>query len=282
MMALLRKAVYKHLHVDWYLPGEWIGHPGFVVKPVAPKTGAGSITSKLLGVREQFAGCLAATPDPEPVAWVRVAAIEQREEARETLAQLVAGAVRQLQDTAVTMIAWLAIEDWPNLWLAEFGFDCENHIETYVKEDRALPAVEPVPGLEIRSVREQDIDALAKLEAAAFAPLWRHSARGLRMARSQSLSFDVAVLNGRLAGFQLSTPSRHGAHLVRLTVDPALHGAGIGSALLAYACEGYYRRGKTQITLNTQVDNAASQRLYRKFGFRASGQQFPVWVMGIE
>jgi ribosomal protein S18 acetylase RimI-like enzyme len=52
----------------------------------------------------------------------------------------------------------------------------------------------------------------------------------------------VAEWQGRLVGFQFSTSARRrGAHLSRLTVDPAA-GQGIGSALLAHAIEEYQRR----------------------------------------
>ena len=125
---------------------------------------------------------------------------------------------------------------------------------------------------------ETDLEQLASLEKKAFNPLWRHSARGLGLARHQAFSFDVALLQGKIVGFQLSTPSEYGVHLVRLTVDPDTHGLGIGSALLHHAFQQYHRRGKYRVTLNTQIDNEASQRLYRKFGFFASGQRFPVWL----
>lgn len=278
-MSLLRRAVFRHMHVDWYVPGDWIGTPGFVVKPEqGDPAAARSITAKLLGVRERLVGCLAATPDPAPAAWVRVAAIAEEDGAKWTLAEMLALAAHNLRKTAVSTVAWLAIDDWPNSWLADFGFEHATDIETYVKEDKQLPPVAPIPELIIREVRDGDMARLAELEAEAFSPLWRHSARGLRLARQQAFSFDVAELNGRIVGFQLSTPNRYGVHLVRLTVDPNLQRGGIGSALLANAFREYHRRNNVQVTLNTQVDNAASQRLYKKFGFRASGQRFPVWI----
>jgi len=183
-----------------------------------------------------------------------------------------------LRAAGMQEIAWLTIQDWPNQWLAKLDFDQATQIETYVKESATLPTVPEIPNLIFRHVYETDLEHLARLEEKAFAPLWRHSTRGLALARHQAFSFDVALLDDRIVGFQLSTPSDYGVHLVRITIDPDLHRSGIGSALLAHAFHGYHRRGRYRVTLNTQIDNDASQYLYRKFGFFASGQQFPVWV----
>ena len=48
-----------------------------------------------------------------------------------------------------------------------------------------------------------------------------------------------------------------------MTVSPERQGQGIGAALLARALEGYGQRQLRTVTLNTQADNLASQRLYR-------------------
>ena len=38
------------------------------------------------------------------------------------------------------------------------------------------------------------------------------------------------------------------------------------------------RRGLEVITVNTQSDNLASQKLYHGLGFRVYGRRYPVWV----
>lgn len=277
IMDLLHKATYRHHHVDWYVPGDWLGSSGFVVQP-EPARSRSSVTARLLGSRPRLRACLAAAADPPPAAWVRVAALAREERPQDTLAALLGAATTNLGRAGVTELAWLAIEKWPNFWLPELGFDCSNEIETYIKEDRAIPAVAPVPGLRIRPVLDTDMESLARLEAAAFEPLWRHSAHGLRVARGQTFSFDVALLDDEIVGFQLSAASSLGAHLVRMTISPERQQMGIGSALLAHTLDHYYRRGLNHVSLNTQVNNAPSRRLYGKFGFQPSGERLSVWV----
>jgi len=277
IMDLLHKATYRHHHVDWYVPGDWLGSSGFVVQP-DPERSRSSVTARLLGARPRLRACLAAAANPLPAAWVRVAAITAGERPQDTLGALLEMATANLGRGGVTELAWLAVEKWPNSWLPELGFECANEIETYIKEDKAIPPLDPVSGLRIRPVLDTDLEALARLEAAAFVPLWRHSARGLRIARGQAFSFNVALLDDEIVGFQLSAASSQGAHLVRMTISPQRQQMGIGSALLAHTLDHYYRQGLTHVSLNTQVDNTASQRLYGKFGFRASGERLPVWV----
>jgi len=281
IMSLLKTAVYTHMHVDWHLPGDWIGTPGFVLSPKSeqPSQNLRPFSSKLFSMHKSIDGCLAITADPAPAAWVRVAAIAQDvKKPASILANMMEKAADNLSKTAVNTVAWLATTDWANQWMEQLGFKCINEIETYVKDNMELPSIPDIPNLVIRPVLVNDLDQLAQLERDAFNPLWRHSATSLRLARHQAFSFDVALLDNTIVGFQLSTPSEYGVHLVRLTVNPHIHRSGIGTVLLAHAIRGYHRRGRNRITLNTQVDNIASQHLYQKFEFYSNKQRYPVWT----
>jgi ribosomal protein S18 acetylase RimI-like enzyme len=282
ILRLLQTAVYSHLHVDWYLPGDWIGAPGFVVLSKAERSiNSNNLTAKLFPDRTDLVACLAATADPPPAAWVRLAALADANHAEELLARLLAQVVPALRQQGITQLAWLTVEDWPLPWLPKFGFYEGSYIQTYVKKDRHLPDVTSVPGLTIRQLYSTDFEAIAELEEASFAPLWRQSAQALAVARPQSLSFDVALLDGEIVGYQLSAKAEAGAHLVRLTVHPEKHGLGIGSALLKHAFAYYYKQGLSTISLNTQVENKASQKLYLRFGFEPTQQLMPIWLLDI-
>jgi len=277
IMRLLHTAVYQHLHVDWHLPGDWLGSPGFVVLPqrsLSPLNDA----AKFVGVREEMAACLAVVADVMPVAWVRVAALAELPQPGTVLAAMMAQAAAYLRQRHVTQIGWLVVEAWPRCWLEEMGFTLAHELETYVKEDTAVPNIPQPPDVHIRPVIRDEFEACTAVEAAAFAPLWRHSAHALKLAHSQALSFDVACVENEIAAFQLSVRSESGAHLVRMTVHPGWQGKGVGSALLTHTLAGYYRSGFQTVSLNTQVDNDSSQALYQKFGFRASGTRLPIWI----
>ena len=264
VQRLLRLGVYVHVHVDWRPPGDWLGTDGFVVYTRHSDT-----------ADETIVGCLAVGADPLPAAWARVAAVESV--AAYGHFEAMWAAVRDGLDPAIEEVAWFITDNWPARWLDRLAFVPTNTVLGFRKDDlESVPYTAP-PGLDIRPALMEELPALAEMEAAAFEPRWRHSAQSLYLARRQSLSFDVAVLDGQLAGFQFSTGGSGGAHLARMTVHPQWQGLGIGAALMARALEGYRRRRVRAVTLNTQEDNVVSQRLYSRFGFRPTGQKYPVW-----
>ena len=274
----LREAPYSHIHADWHHPSEWLGSPSFVLVPDASKdkTKRG-LSSRLFGAQGPLAGCLAVAADPEPAAWVRLAAIADKAKGREVMAAMMSAIVEPLREENISQICWLLVEEWPETWLPDLGFEKTNEVITYSKLGTGSPRITRPSELSIRPVESADLAALAKIESRAFEPLWQHSEWGLSLARQQAISFDVAWIGETAVGFQFSSSSVRGAHLSRITVDPAVQNSGIGSALLAHALDGYARQGISMVTLNTQLDNVASQNLYERFGFQQSGERFPLW-----
>jgi ribosomal protein S18 acetylase RimI-like enzyme len=157
-----------------------------------------------------------------------------------------------------------------------------NWLTTYVKRDERLPSFE-TPRVGIRPAQAADLTELARLEVGAFEPLWRHSEGGLVGALNHARTFDVAEQDGRLVAFQYCVDGFDATsiHLVRITVGRETQGQGVGSALLAHALQNAWRMGYERVTLNTQLDNLSSRRLYRKFGFREIGEEVPVWGLAL-
>jgi ribosomal-protein-alanine N-acetyltransferase len=278
---LLNSTRFTHYHVDWRVPADWLGDAGFVVVSKDADVSLEAHMPSLLLPRDEMLACLAVTPDPPPAAWVRFTAVSPQLDPHMALTNMFEAVKEHLQETAVTEVGWLVLDPWPLSILPDLGFEEFTVIETYVKKDLDLPAIKQVPDLLIRPVEKSDFEGLAALETAVFEPLWRFSKETLRLARRDAVSFDVAYLGDRLVGYQISSGGRFGAHLVRLTISPDLQGQGIGTAIFGHAIEEYQRRGYQHITLNTQVDNDASHRLYQKFGFSASDEKMPMWVMSV-
>ena len=285
IMYLLQHSRYQHLHLDWQPPADWVGKRGFVVLP-RTESAKQTLTNRLFAAPSRLAACLAAVADPAPAAWVRIACLGEVPAPKEVLAALMEEVVTGLlstavPETAVSELGWLAVEPWPNQWLPALGFNIANEIETYVKTGLEIPNVPISEQLTIRPAQLADMVALAEIEKQAFAPLWRHSASGLGMAFQQAFSFDVAEWNGRIVGFQFSTRNHNSAHLARMTVSPAAQRCGVGSTLLTHILKTCREYNLHYISLNTQIDNKTSQKLYTKFGFHPRGQRLPVWVRQI-
>lgn len=269
--ALLGVTPLSHSHVDWHLPADWLGTPGFVICTAGSKRDD-----------EKLLACLAVAADPPPAAWVRLAAVRSPAQAENLLSAMLVDVVPYLVSEGVSELGWMVVEPWPDSLLTALGFRRANWITTYVMDNFDVPA-EGSSEILMRPAQIEDMETLAQIEAEAFEPLWRHSALGLELGLRQSLTFDVAEVGGRLAGFQYSVRghSPRTAHLVRITVSPDFQGRGVGSALMIRAIEGYQASRIERVTLNTQINNFASQRLYERFGFRNLGDQLPVWVLGV-
>ena len=74
----------------------------------------------------------------------------------------------------------------------------------------------------------------------------------------------VARADDRIVGFCLVWTS---SFVKDLVVEPALHGRGIGTALLATAIVEMRRRGHAQLRLKVDARNPGARRLYQRLGF---------------
>jgi ribosomal protein S18 acetylase RimI-like enzyme len=88
----------------------------------------------------------------------------------------------------------------------------------------------------------------------------------------------LAERNGQPVGFALTIRSTAGeyAQLIRVAIHPAAQGQGIGRQLVVDAI-AYARENDTPgLSLNTQVSNIVSRRLYESLGFHATGPSVAV------
>lgn len=269
--TLLRKAAYEHVHADWNYPSDWLDSPGFWI-----------CERENDSTDNEIVACLGAAADPPPAAWVRIAASAIGLRPEVVFGRLIEHVRAQLKEDGISDLGWLPAEHSSDSWLANIGFDIANWIVTYVKYGLDFENVVPVD-VRIQKATLADVDTMAAIEKAAFAPLWRHSAESLRLAFGHAVCFDVAIVAGQTAGFQYSVRGIEdkSVHLVRITVHPDMQRRGVGLSLMTAALECYKRLGINQITLNTQLDNLDSHRLYERLGFIRTGDRVPLWLMKI-
>lgn len=273
IQALLKNANYRHQHMDWRGPVDWLGTDGFWLAEGPAGT---------WWPAHEVVACLALGSDPLPAGWVRLAAVKNRSNGAEIIGQLFQQALPAMRRQGITQLGWMVSFDWPQSWVMDLGFTFLTDVQGWVKRGGEVPAGAGNSQLCIRPGQIADLPALVKIEEAAFVPLWRHSLEGLTFGWQHSPCFDVAEIAGQLIGFQYSTINRAGeAHLVRLTVHPDFQGQGVGASLLRKTLSHFQQRNAKTITLNTQSDNHASHRLYRRFGFEPAGYHLPVLVYNL-
>ncbi|MGB8213716.1 MAG: GNAT family N-acetyltransferase [Anaerolineales bacterium] len=254
-----------HRHLDWRNPLDWIGAPPFFV----------------LESQEQIISALACPPDPPSVAWVRLFVNSGKISLDESWQILWNAAYLDLARTGQFTVAAIVLQDWYHSLLIASGFTSRQSIVMLEREQQDSEEVSLPPGFSIRAMRQYDLPAVAEVDAAAFDLLWQNSLPSLERAYPQAVLATVAEADGQVLGYQLSTRNPLGAHLARLAVRPALQGRGVGRALIADLIQQAERHAMYRLTVNTQSDNAASLALYRKTGFRETGERYPVYRLQV-
>ncbi|MBY0448850.1 MAG: GNAT family N-acetyltransferase [Hyphomonadaceae bacterium] len=142
-----------------------------------------------------------------------------------------------------------------------------------------------------RAAQEEDAALLARFGADAFAATFGHlyPAADLDAFLAQSFGqplqageirdpltdHQLAFQNARLVGYAklgaeklgFAEPGRAALELHRLYVDQALHGAGVGHALMDWVLARARERGAHDLFLSVYTHNHRARRFYARYGF---------------
>lgn len=255
---------HVHRHLDWRGPLDWLGVQEY-------------------WVLEQYGSVVAALacpPDPDGVAWLRFFS--------HTSALPLAEAWNLLWDNAKTSLAGrgltvaaITVTDWLTNLLNDSGFASNQQIVVLEYNSGSFQQRQIPDGVTFRRMSEADLPAVALVDAAGFAPLWRNSLPALRSGFLQSGFATVAEVSGEIVGYQISTRNSFGAHLARLAVVPQRQGRDLGYLLVQELLNEAHSAGLYRLTVNTQNDNATSLALYQKIGFRLTGERYTVFTYSI-
>ncbi len=230
----------------------------------------------------RLAGVLGVSAPLHGAAWVRLAAVRDRQNTAEVLCALWEDLKPELRALGANQAAILLLRDWPARFLPALGFTFLENIITLRRSDPRAPDETALPGCIVRQAREDDLPSIIALDHAAFDAPWQMGAAELTRAERSSAQSTVAVTEtGMLLGYQMSTLYFDGAHLARLAVHPQTQARGVGTLLVASMLHQFQRRGVYGVSVNTQESNMVSQRLYTRLGFTRNGYDLPVWRTGL-
>lgn len=227
-------------------------------------------------------GALLAWPDESPVAWIRLAALDDGLDVGEWLNLALPPVLDGLRRRGVQKLAWMDYGEWAGPHLRARGFERLTEVITLNKIDRALPDQIPTQHASLRLASDVDIPAVVAVDRAAFTPHWWHSEATMRRSTAASPYFAIAELAGEVVGYAEAVLRLPTAHINRIAVHPDHQGHGIGTLLLHDALSALWRYGTERVTLNTQTDNRYSQRLYRRFGFEPTGDFTTAWELQVQ
>mgnify|MGYP006279325059 FL=1 len=259
---LIHSRTGVHRHLGWRTPLDWLGHQPY------------------LGVYKgnKLAGALACPPDEDGITWLRLLAAAPGEDPGEIWGRLWPPAREALagRDVVASLNA-LALQPWVADLLLNSGFR-KTYQVIIMDWDSAHAANPPEPeDVQIRKMKEGDLEEIYRIDRAAFEPLWRNSLHSLGIAYQAAYLASVALVDGRIAGYQISTVGALGGHLARLAVHPRQQNRGVGTALVGRGLRALERMGVVRVSVNTQKSNLASLELYQKFGFQRQDESYPVF-----
>jgi len=227
---------------------------------------------------EIMVGALFAYPDESPVAWVRLAALEDALDVGEWLNLVLPPVLDGLRRCGTQQLAWMDYGGWAGPYLSVRGFKRLTEVVTLAKLDRVLPNTSAVDTC-LHVASDADIPAIVAVNRAALVTHWWHSEATMRRRAAASSYIAVAEVAGTVIGYTEGELCLPAAHINRIAVHPAHQSRGIGALLLRDTLRAFWRRGAGRVTLNTQSDNRYSQRLYRRFGFEPTGERMTAWEL---
>lgn len=127
-------------------------------------------------------------------------------------------------------------------------------------------------GVEIRPMREADLDRVMEIEHASYSTPWPETSfRGLIGRGDASLL--VAESDGEIAGYAVCWTMLDQAELGNIAVAPEWRRRGIAQRLLTATIERMREHEVRELYLEVRTSNDGAQRLYTRNGFETVGRR---------
>lgn len=118
-----------------------------------------------------------------------------------------------------------------------------------------------------RAATVDDVAAVAALERACFDEPWNADSVATEVAAADRIARVAAGPEG-IQGWSSTSVVGDTADLLRVAVDPAVRGQGLGRVLVDDVLQNASRAGAERVLLEVAEPNAAARALYAATGFR--------------
>ncbi len=259
-------APLAHIHVGWINPARWVGRP---------------VSLQLVDNHKHTHAALVAAPDSLGVAWVQAFACGKRQSPLEAWQTLWASARQSLTERGVQHV-W-AMTNEPSFvdLLRAAGFQQSSEVVTltFFGLPESVPAAPP--SFSLRPMQASDVAEVLPLDNLAFKPPWQMDREALETTLGASAASAIAISQAQILGYMLATESQGRMHLARLATAPPWQRRGVGRALTLYLLQQAGRGAVGRLTVNTQIENYGSLKLYQALGFRTGGRSVAVYSLDL-
>lgn len=128
--------------------------------------------------------------------------------------------------------------------------------------------MDQLEGLEIRRMREQDLDEVNLIEHDLFSLPWSRASFLFEIADSKTSYTITAIKDSRVVGYAVGWFVADELHIGNVAVERSSQRKGIGRALLERMLAEAEVRNTAYATLEVRVSNVRAIDLYRRHGFR--------------
>lgn len=124
--------------------------------------------------------------------------------------------------------------------------------------------------ISFRRMTEADLDAVLKIEYAAFSHPWT---RGIFLDGLKSYEIWLMFEGEQQVGHGVINVIIDEAHLLNITVKPESQGRGLGLRLLEELMKRAYAMNGRECFLEVRASNHSAYRLYERYGFNEIGRR---------
>lgn len=130
-----------------------------------------------------------------------------------------------------------------------------------------MDGVAATPGIQVRRMREEDVDAVIGIESEAFSTPW---SRDTFLNLLDRPGIELLVLEHRaegIVGYAVLWCILDQGELANVAITPRLRGKGLGRRLMSRVLDVARERGVEKLYLEVRVSNETALELYRGLGF---------------
>lgn len=182
------------------------------------------------------------------------------------------------QAAGIRKLYSISLSMWYSKLLEASGFITNRQIITLQKDIDQSHFIHAQVFSRIRELTPVDLIEVAKVDYAAFPPMWQLTNEDLKTALQESEHASVATSSsGEIIGYIMGSQTNASAHISRIAVLPIFQKQNVAKELLNHLLFFLATDGVVVASVNTSSDNIDAQALYKRHGFEQIDCSYPIY-----